>query len=135
MSRTLILAVLALMIGTAVGSGVANALAQRHQHTRAVMWLLQFHLDEAAAAARAGDCQRLSAERARLGRLYEELLQAFPDAYRQDARFRTRADALRDAAADAAQTNGVAGTGCSDEAATLKRLRDACDACHRQYRD
>ncbi len=131
MSRTLILAVLCLIFGAVLGSSVSNYLAQRHQHTRAVMWLSQYHLDRAVAAARAHQCERLSEERMSLVQVYQELRQAFPVAYAQDAQFRARADALK----DAAQPSGTPAIDCADAGAAIKRIRDACDACHRQYRD
>jgi hypothetical protein len=131
MARLLIVAALSFVIGAALEHGITRLVSQRHQHTRAVMWLSQFHLDNASAAARANQCERLGAEGVSLGHDYEELVQAFPEAYGRDSEFRARADALK----SAVQMSGAAALDCADPGATVKRIHDACDDCHRQYRD
>jgi cytochrome c556 len=130
MKTRILIAVLCLLVGALVGSGVARYSAQRHQHTRAVMWLTQIHLDNLATEARVGQCQSFDEERGRLGRLQEELIQAFPLAYRQDADFRSKADALGSAARNARSV----GTDCAAAMAQVKSIRGACEACHRLYR-
>jgi hypothetical protein len=131
MARLLIVAALSFVVGAVLEHGITRLVSQRHQYTRAVMWLSQFHLDNAIAAARANDCQRLGAERASLGHMNDELVQAFSDAYGRDAEFRTRADTLK----SAVQMSGAAALDCADPSATVKKIHDACDDCHRQYRD
>jgi hypothetical protein len=131
MSRYIALAVLALIVGSILGSGVSRYLARQHQHTHAVMWLAQFHLDNSIAAARANDCARLNVERKSLIHVYDELLLAFPADYANDAVFRGRADDLK----SASQATGSVASDCADLGATVKKIHDACDACHRQYRD
>jgi hypothetical protein len=130
MSRTIVLAVLALVAGSILGSGVSRYLARQHQHTRAVMWLAQYHLENSISAARANECVRLTEERASLSHVYDELLLAFPTEYANISEFHERADALKSAV-----QIGPTESDCSDLGATVKRIRDACDACHREYRD
>jgi cytochrome c556 len=129
MAKSILFAALCLLLGAFLGSSIAHFTAQRHQHTRSVMGLAQFHLGRLSAAARDGQCQEFNQERERLARVYDELIQAFPLAYAQDMEFRTRADALRDAVKtpDAARS-------CTNAGAVDKTIRDACDACHREYR-
>ncbi len=131
MLKMILFAAACLLLGALIGSTVARYSARQHQHTRAVMALAQFHLDRLEAAAQRAQCADYALELQRLGRLYEELLQAFPLAYAQDQEFHRRADALR----DALQPSGGAAAGCAATAAAgLKRVRDACDECHREYR-
>ena len=130
MKFRLVIAVLCLLLGGLVGSTVAHQYAQRHRHARAVMWLAQVHLDRMSAAARAGQCQDFESERLRLGVVQEELLLAFPLAYRQEADFRKQADAFAGAVRDARTQSGA----CTGAVGRIKPIQDACKACHRDYR-
>jgi hypothetical protein len=130
LAKGVLFAALCLLLGVFLGDGIARYNAQRHQHTRSVMGLAQYHLNRLAAAARAGRCQDFNQERERLSWVYEELLQAFPLAYAQDTEFHARAEALRSAVQAG---NGDAGH-CLSATADEKAIHDACDACHREYR-
>jgi hypothetical protein len=130
MAKWIMVAVLCLMLGAFLGNSVARMTAQRHRHTRAVMGLAAFHLDRLAAAARSGECPAFNQQRDYLLAVYGELLQAFPLAYAQDAEFHTRADTLR----DAIQTPAGDTRNCANGAADVKKIDDACEACHREYR-
>jgi hypothetical protein len=130
MAKWIMVAVLSLMLGAFLGNGLARMTARRHQHTRAVMGLAQFHLDRLEAAAKSGDCRGFNRQREYLLTVYGELLQAFPLAYAQDEEFHKRADALRDALQMPAQAAG----NCSNAAADVKKIGDACEDCHREYR-
>jgi cytochrome c556 len=130
MKLRIVIAVLCLLLGGAIGSTVSGHLAQRHQHARAVMWLAQIHLDRLATAARAAQCPQFEAERGRLGGVQVELLQAFPLAYAQDADFRAKADAFEGAVAAARMPPEV----CAEAPGRIKPIKDACDACHHDYR-
>jgi cytochrome c556 len=132
MAKNILFAALCLLLGAFLGTSVAHFSAQRHQHTRSVMGLAQFHLARLAAAAHSGQCQDFNRERERLAWVYDELTQAFPLAYAQDPQFRSRADALRNAVKmpDAPARPCTGATASADE----KTIHDACDACHREYR-
>jgi len=130
MVKGIMIAVLCLLLGVFLGNGMARMTARRHQHTRAVMGLAQFHLESLAAAARTGDCPSFTQQRQHLLLVYDELLQAFPLAYAQDAEFHTRADALR----QALQTSEGPAASCARAAADSKSIADACEDCHREYR-
>jgi hypothetical protein len=130
MARGIVMAVLGLMLGAFLGNGIARSTAQRHQHTRAVMGLAQFHLERLTAAAKSGECASFNQQRERLLQVYDELLQAFPLAYTQDREFHLRADALQQALRHG---DGTAGS-CTGAVADSKTIADACEACHREYR-
>jgi len=129
MLKIILFATACVLLGALVGGTVARYSARQHQHTRAVMALAQFHLDRLEMAAQRAQCPDYALELQRLGRVYDELLQAFPLAYAQDAEFHRRADALR----DALQPLAGAAADCT-AAAGVKRVRDACEECHREYR-
>lgn len=130
MAKTILFAVALLLLGGVAGNGIARHNAAQHQHTRAVMALAQFHFDRLSAAAKSGACSDFVDERERLFRLYAELLQAFPKTYAQDAEFHKRAEELRSAVHP-----DLAATGeCSNAAADAKKIDQACDACHQEYR-
>ena len=130
MKSRIAIAVLCLLVGGLVGNSAARFSEHQHQHARAVMWLAQIHLDRLTADTRPGQCQAFDTERRRLGPLQEELIQAFPLAYRQDADFHARADAL-DSAVRNARTVGA---DCAAAETVIKPIRDACVACHHLYR-
>ena len=130
MAKTILFAVALLLLGAVAGNGIARYSAARHQHTRAVMALAQFHFDKLSAAAKSGQCSAFVEERERLFRLYGELLEAFPKTYAQDAEFRKRAEALRDAVHP-----DLAATGeCGSASADARKIDEACDDCHQEYR-
>ena len=130
MAKTILFAVAMLLLGAAISNGITRYNAQQHQHTRAVMALAQFHLDRLSSAAKAGQCATFVEERERLFRIYGELLEAFPKAYAQDAEFHKRAEGLRSAVHP-----DLAATGeCSNATQDAKKIDDACEECHREYR-
>jgi hypothetical protein len=130
MIRTVVLAGLCTVVGGFMGSGITRAVAQRHQHTHAVMWLAQFHLQRMQADRLTPSCQSVSGELENLRHLQGELVQAFPLPYLQDTEFRLRADAL----GSALREDIAAGGDCTAVVKQIKRIDAACDACHRQYR-
>jgi len=129
-AKTILFAVAMLLLGAVISNAITRYNTQQHQHTRAVMVLAQFHLDRLSTAAKAGQCSAFVEERERLFRIYGELLEAFPKAYSQDAEFHKRAEALRSAVHP-----DLAATGeCSSAADDAKKIDDACEECHREYR-
>jgi hypothetical protein len=126
LNRTLALAALCVAFGAFIGIGVTRMLARRHQHTHAVMWLAEYHLQQlrAATTAPGGSCPGVVRDIDSLRHLQQELVWAFPLANQQDQEFRQRADAL-----------GMAlNANCGTTAALVKAVSEACDNCHREYR-
>ncbi len=129
MAKTILFAAAFLILGALVGNGVERYSVSQHKHTRAVMNLAAFHSGRLSDAAKAGQCPTFVAERERLFRISDELLDAFPKAYAEDTEFHKRADALRAAIHPA---NGT-GSDCGTAVADAKKIDDACDDCHREY--
>lgn len=130
MAKTVLFAVAMLLVGATISNGITRYIARQHEHTRAVMVLAGFHLDRLSTAAKAGQCSTFVEERERLFRVYGELLQAFPKAYAQDTEFHKRAEALRSAVHPDLASTGE----CSNAIDDAKKIDDACDECHREYR-
>ena len=128
MVKTLLFVVALLLFGAFAGNEVAHFAAARHQPARAVMLLARFHLDRLSAAVKSGQCGAVPQERELLLGMYNEIPAAFPKSYAQDSQFRIRADSLR----DAVHSEPPNGSDCS--AAAVKKIDDACEACHRDYR-
>jgi hypothetical protein len=129
-AKTILFAAAMLLLGAVISNGITRYNAQQHRHTRAVMVLAQFHFNRLAAAAKTGQCSSFVEERERLFGIYGELLEAFPKAYAQDGEFHKRAEALRSAVHP-----DLAATGeCSSAAEDAKKIDDACEECHREYR-
>jgi cytochrome c556 len=130
MGKTVLVAVAMLLAGGAISSAITRYNTRQHQHTRAVMVLAQFHLARLSTAAKAGQCSNFVEERERLFGIYGELLEAFPKAYAQDSEFHKRAEALRSVVHP-----DLAATGeCSRAIEDAKKIDDACEDCHREYR-
>ena len=127
MKARIVIAVACLLLGGLAGNFIARYGALGHEHTRSVMGLEQFHVERLAEAARTGHCQRYAQERDRLLQLQDELIEAFPLAYAQDADFHTRADAL----GSAVQNAHVEAAACPAASLKVKPIREACNACHR----
>jgi hypothetical protein len=130
MAKTILFAVAMLLLGAVISNGITRYNTQQHQHTRAVMVLAQFHLDRLSTAAKAGQCSNFVEERERLFRIYGELLEAFPKAYAQDAEFHKRAEGVR----SVVYPNPFALGECSSAVDDAKKIDDACQECHREYR-
>jgi hypothetical protein len=129
MAKNLLLAFALLLLGALVGNEAARYANTRHQPARAVMQLLQFHFNRLSAAGHSGQCKVFLEERERMFAVYGDIpAAAFPLAYAQDAAFRQHAQSLR----DALQPYPGDGGECDDAAS--KRIDDACEACHRDYR-
>lgn len=129
MAKTILFAIALLLAGGVAGNSLARYVQAQHKHTRAVMNLAAFHLDRLSNAAKAGQCPTFVAERERLFRISDELLDAFPKAYAEDAEFHKRADALR----QALHPDNAATAECGTAAADAKKIGDACEDCHREY--
>jgi len=117
-----------LLLGGIAGSLIAQQSMRQHRQGRAVMWLLQHHLDGLTQAAQQPDCNTAQAHAQRLPVMADELAAVFPLAVAQDEVFRRHVDQLRRITAEAAQVQ------CTQLPPIIKILRDACDQCHRDYR-
>ena len=129
MKRALAVGVIGLVLGGVLGAMAQQRSIRQRQSTLAVMWLSQFHLDGLQKAVRRGDCAAAAQSADRLHMLADELPWVLPLATEQDADFRDYVEHYRKATSPAAQAGA-----CTYDSAMLKRVRDACADCHRDYR-
>ncbi len=130
MNKVLMVGGLALLLGSVMGALLAQRSIQQRQQPLAVMWLSQYHLQALDTAVQKGDCAVAAQSATRLQGLASELALALPMADAQDATFHGYIEQLRSAAAPGAAMAGQ----CAYDAALLKRVRESCAACHRDYR-
>ena len=119
-----------LILGGIVGGLIQQRVIRQHQHPLAVMWLAQYHVESLQSAVQKGDCAVAAQSTASLQALANELALALPQATAQDAHFRGYIDQLKSAAGPGAVPAGQ----CAYDATLLKRIRDTCADCHRDYR-
>jgi cytochrome c556 len=130
--RSLILMILGLAFGAICTAIAMNALAQRSAYARGVMQVMQHHYAELRNGQRTGRCDAATVTRDRdvLRMLSDEVAPSVYGDGTPDPPFREYIDRLHSALADL----GDGTQGCAALAATVNRLGDSCDACHRQYR-
>jgi hypothetical protein len=130
MKKFVAVGVIGLVLGGVVGAMVQQRATRQRQHVLAVMWLSQYHLQSLQEAVTKGDCAVAAQSASRLQGLASELALALPLANAQDATFHGYIEQLKSSAAP-----GVAAPGqCAYDAALLKRVRESCADCHRDYR-
>jgi hypothetical protein len=130
MKKLIVVAVISLVLGTIVGAMLQQRAVRQRQHTLAVMWLSQYHLQALQDAVNKGDCARATQSALRLHNLAGELALALPLADAQDATFHGYIEHLKLSTSPAVATVG----NCAYDAALLKRVRESCADCHRDYR-
>lgn len=128
--KNLFIAIVFLLLGVGAGSALARYLARQHQHATSVMTLTQFHLDRLSSAVHANNCATSEQEGQTLQLFANEIALALPLADAQDQTFHGYIAELQNALRP---KPAVAGQ-CTFNQAALEKIRDACDACHRDYR-
>jgi cytochrome c556 len=129
--RLLLVLMLGLVVGAVAASMVGNTLRLRHAYTRGVMAVMQHHAAALQRAARSGSCPAAGTTQhlQRIAQASADIMPAFTSI--DDADFRNHADRLH-AALDQAVRQPPAD--CAALAATMQRIGDTCDSCHRIYR-
>jgi len=130
MKKTIAVGLIALVLGGVMGAMVQQRTIRQRQHTLAVMWLAQYHLQSLQDAVANHDCAVATQSASRLQALGNELALALPLANSQDATFHGYIEQLQSAATPGAALPGQ----CLYDVTLLKRVRDACADCHRDYR-
>lgn len=130
MKKFAVVGLVALLLGGALGAMLQQRAIRQHQHTLAVMWLAQYHVQSLQSAVEKGDCAVAAQAALRLQGLAGELILALPLANAQDATFHGYIEQLKSATAPGSAPPGR----CVYDASLLKRVRDACADCHRDYR-
>ena len=128
--RWLVCLLLGVVAGALMASMATSALQRRHAWPRALMTVMQHELAAARHAADEGRCGERSAPAAgRLRLLANDLEPALLAPGGQDRVLARYAGDLR---ARLAEWNPQAP--CPAQAAALRAVSQACDACHRDYR-
>ena len=126
--RNVVLLLIGLAIGAIATANVVNALRQRDAYPRGLMNVLQHHYAALREDVRRNRCVQTSSRDLDVLRVgSEEIGSAVYGGDIPDAPFREFEQRLHDALA-------ATPSSCTEAAAALDRIHDACEACHRQYR-
>ncbi|MDQ2971558.1 MAG: hypothetical protein ABIY40_05500 [Rhodanobacteraceae bacterium] len=130
--RTLLLMILAAVIGAIAAAQITGALRQRSAYQRAVMDMMAHHAGALDHSLRAQRCAATTTANdfAVLGTVSGDIPQAFPEMM-SDQHFAQLANGAR-------TTIGVVGgtppVECVGLRKAIARIGERCDACHREYR-
>jgi hypothetical protein len=130
MKKVLVVGLVGLILGGVLGAMLQQRAIRQRQHALAVMWLSQYHLQSLQGAIAKNDCAVALQSALRLRGLASELALALPLADAQDATFHGYIEQLKLATTPHEVTPGQ----CAYDTALLKRIREACADCHRDYR-
>lgn len=130
MKKYVAVGLIGLVLGGVLGAMLQQRAIRQRQHTLAIMWLAQYHLKSLQGAVEKDDCAVAAQSALRLQGLAGELALALPLADAQDATFHNYIEQLKSAVAPGSAAPGH----CVYDATLLKRVRDACADCHRDYR-
>jgi len=128
MKSTLIIAVIALVLGVIAGVNIHKFQARQHEKTTATMVLLQLHLKSWESAVQDKQCPRAQSELMSLKFLSQEIGVVLPLADSQDTAFHQHAVKLEQ------ELDAAASRQCAVSMTEIKSVREACNECHREYR-
>jgi small-conductance mechanosensitive channel len=128
--RFIVCLLLGLMIGAIAATTAASILRQRHAYPRALMVVMQHELNTARDAAGSQRCANNEHALRKLALLADDIETAIPHGNPPDRVFRQYLDDLRKQVGNA---NSVAAD-CTKQAQALTDIKNACDACHRDFR-
>ncbi|GIX35774.1 MAG: hypothetical protein KatS3mg126_1553 [Lysobacteraceae bacterium] len=129
--RALVWILLGLLAGSVATLSILNALRPATAFPRGVMAVLQHHLGAANEAVSQGRCDAASARHFEaLALLAEDVVPAFAPLAGEDEVFARYAAQLVETTRAAQGTTDA----CRNAAAQLGAIKDACKACHRDYR-
>lgn len=128
--RHVLLLLLGVVIGTLAAISMSNAISQRNPVPRAVMVMMAYHQGQLNRALRSGQCS--SAGMTTELQLMDASAVSIPAVFQGfDQGFGQAAVRLRQKIAQAAATQSSV---CQAWQAPLAGVKEACEACHRQYR-
>ena len=128
MKKLIVVGVIGLLIGGAVGTNASRYFARQHANTTAVMVLLQAHQQGWERAVQGHDCGNATRELQALQFLAGEIAVALPLADAQDSVFHQHIEKIR------AVLSLPSLMQCAASINEIKQVNEACDACHREYR-
>ena len=126
--RYLVCLIVGLLVGAMGAMTAANILARRNPYPKALMTVMKHELDSATVAAAAQACQGDSRALDKLGLLAGDITTAMPDDGPPDRVFHQYVGDLQKS------IDGAGKSDCPQRAHALTDLKNACDACHRDYR-
>ncbi|MHC1480252.1 cytochrome c [Frateuria aurantia] len=128
--RHILVLLIGIVIGTLGAMSLSNAIAQRNPVPRAVMVMMAYHQGQlgrdlrdprCSPAAVAPELQQLAATAANIPPVFQGFDQGFAQA---SANLQQRIQ----------QASATQGPSCQALQAPMAAIKEACDACHRQYR-
>jgi hypothetical protein len=128
--RYAICIVIGLLVGALSAFSLANTLNRRNAWPRAVMTVMAHDFRSVRDAVETGDCADTVDALARMRLVSERIEPAFLPPPASDRVFSQYAGDLHDAVLAAA----AAGADCPRLAEAVTPIKNACDACHRDYR-
>lgn len=128
MRKKIFIAIACALIGSVIGANASRYFAAQHAKSTAVMVLMQLHQQQWEQAVENKNCITQQRELEALQFLAGEIAVVLPKADAQDAVFHQHVQNMQQALImpNIAQ--------CALTAAEIKKVRDACDECHREYR-
>src|SRR5690348_7742192 len=96
MKKIMVVGVIGLLIGGAIGTNASRYFARQHEKTTAVMVLLQLHQKEWESAVQDKNCTRADAQLHSLQFLVTEIAVALPLADQQDAIFHQHVQKMKE---------------------------------------
>ena len=127
-SFAIVLAVIGVLLGIALGVNTNRYFAQRHEKTTAVMVLLQLHLGKLETASSTKNCEKAGDALHGLQFLATEIPVVLPLADQQDAVFHHHVQHMQQVLSSNPSMQ------CAADMSLVKQVRQACDECHRDYR-
>lgn len=119
-----------LLVGAISAFSLANTLNRQNAWPRAVMTVMAHDFRNVRDAVKAGDCSGTADALTRMRLVSERIEPAFLPPPANDRVFSQYAGDLHDAIVAAS----VAGADCPRLAEAVTPIKNACDACHRDYR-
>ncbi len=124
----IVLVVIGLLLGVAIGVNTNRYFMRQHEKTTAVMVLLQLHLDDLEKSVSTRNCTQADDDLRSLQSFAKEIAVVLPLADQRDAVFHHHEQQLQHVLSMPAVAQ------CTTGANEIKQIREACDECHREYR-
>lgn len=127
-TTTIVIALIGVIIGAAIGTNTSGYFARQHEKTTAVMVMLNLHQHQWEAAMSNKDCVLAASELQSMQWLAREIAVALPLADKQDAVFHQYVQKMSEVLSSATVNQ------CPGDTTSIKQVREVCDDCHREYR-
>lgn len=126
--RFILGAVIGLLVGAVCAAMFSKVMTERHAYARGLMTVMGQALKQANDAAATNNCLEDGHALSKLALLAEDIETAIPGDGTPDRVFHQYAEDLKQAVYKAGATT------CTDRKQALTDLKNACSACHRDYK-